>query len=146
MKLSLILTVFAATVIVSCSKDDDATTPNQDLVDQVSDGTWSITYFYHNDMEVTGDFEGYGFTFGNNNVLTASNGINTYTGTWSVVNGNPGDDSPEDPDFNIAFAAPAGFAELSEDWNIVSQSNTTLELIHVSGGDGSSDYLTFEKN
>jgi hypothetical protein len=145
-KLSLLLPVFIAAVMVSCSKDDHATTPSQDLADQVSVGTWRVTYFYHNDMEVTGDFSGYSFIFGNSNVLTASNGINTYTGTWSVVKGNPGDDSPEDLDFIIGFASPDAFAELSEDWNIVNQSNVALELIHVSGGDGSTDYLTFEKN
>lgn len=48
-------------------------------------------------------------------------------------------------DFNIFFASPEDFNELSEEWNIVSYSDTKIELIHVSGGDGVTDLLTFEK-
>ncbi|MDX1313889.1 MAG: hypothetical protein R3356_00185 [Eudoraea sp.] len=48
-------------------------------------------------------------------------------------------------DFNIFFAAPEDFAELTEDWNIVSYSSNKIELIHVSGGNGDIDLLTFEK-
>ncbi|MGW9685953.1 hypothetical protein [Flagellimonas sp. 2504JD1-5] len=48
-------------------------------------------------------------------------------------------------DFDIFFAFPANFAELSEDWNIVSFSANKIELIHESGGDGGTDLLTFEK-
>lgn len=48
-------------------------------------------------------------------------------------------------DFNIFFASPADFNELSEDWNIVSYSANKIELIHESGGNGGTDLLTFEK-
>ncbi|TMM57874.1 hypothetical protein FEE95_00120 [Maribacter algarum] len=51
-----------------------------------------------------------------------------------------------DIDFNIFFASPADFAELSEDWDIISHSASKIELKHVSGGDGGIDLLTFEKN
>ena len=48
-------------------------------------------------------------------------------------------------DFNIFFASPEDFAELTEDWNFVSYSSNKIELIHVSGGNGEIDLLTFEK-
>ena len=48
-------------------------------------------------------------------------------------------------DFNIFFAAPEDFAELTDDWNIISYSANKIELIDVSGGDGETDLLTFEK-
>jgi hypothetical protein len=48
-------------------------------------------------------------------------------------------------DFNIFFASPEKFSELSDDWNIVSHTATKIELIDVSGGDGDTDLLTFEK-
>ena len=48
-------------------------------------------------------------------------------------------------DFNIFFAAPEDFSELSEDWNIISYSENIIELIHESGGNGDTDLLTFEK-
>lgn len=51
-----------------------------------------------------------------------------------------------DLDFNIAFATPANFTELTEGRNIVSYSSTTISLIHVSGGNGVTDTLVFTKN
>ncbi len=56
-----------------------------------------------------------------------------------------GGNSSGEIDFNIFFAAPEDFAELTEDWNIISYSANKIELIHVSGGDGDVDLLTFEK-
>ena len=38
------------------------------------------------------------------------------------------------------------FEEISEDWNVISRTATKIELKHVSGGDGSIDYLTLEKD
>lgn len=63
--------------------------------------------------------------------------IGTFTGSGS---------SSGEVDFNIFFASPADFAELTEDWNIISYSASKIELIHVSGGNGGTDLLTFEKN
>ena len=51
-----------------------------------------------------------------------------------------------DLDFNIAFSSPANFTDLTEDWNIITYTTTKIQLIHVSGGNGGTDYLTFEKN
>ncbi len=63
--------------------------------------------------------------------------IGTFTGSGT---------SSGEVDFNIFFASPADFAELTEDWNIISYSASKIELIHVSGGNGGTDLLTFEKN
>ena len=62
----------------------------------------------------------------------------------TLGNFNGGQSSGE-IDFNIFFAAPDNFAELSEDWNIISYSANKIDLIHVSGGNGGTDLLTFEK-
>jgi hypothetical protein len=45
-------------------------------------------------------------------------------------------------DFNLFFSQ---YEDLSDDWEVVNSSDTKLELKDVSGGDGSIDYLTFEK-
>ncbi len=94
----------------------------------------------------TNQFTGFNITFGNSNVLTATNGSLNYSGTWSVTDSNSNDDTLSDLDFNILFNAPATFADLSDDWDIQSRTNTKIELIDVSGGNGGTDYLTFEKN
>ena len=60
--------------------------------------------------------------------------------------GAPDGATSGDIDFNIFFASPADFAELSDDWEIISHSATKIELRDVSGGNGGIDLLTFEKN
>jgi hypothetical protein len=57
-----------------------------------------------------------------------------------------GGSSSGDIDFNIFFASPVDFSELSEDWDIITNSSSKIELIHESGGNGGTDLLTFEKN
>jgi hypothetical protein len=37
------------------------------------------------------------------------------------------------------------FEDLVDDWDFISVSNTKIELIDISGGNGGTDYLTFER-
>ena len=138
----------------TCSSDDDDNNINdnsaeiQDVTNIAETGTWVITYFYDTDSDETSDYTGYEFTFGANGVLTATNGMNTHTGTWSVTDdSNSSDDSNDDDDidFNISFLSPPDFEELSDDWDIMTHTSTKIELTDVSGGNGGTDFLTFEK-
>ncbi len=143
--------LFIATAFSSCTDEDDTVVNNSvdptPVINVVNNGTWRITFYEDSSVDETSNFTGYNFSFGAGNVLTATNGTNTYSGTWSVTSDNSLDDSPSnDLDFNIAFAAPANFADLTDDWNIISYTATKIQLIHVSGGNGGTDYITFEKN
>lgn len=143
--------LFIATAFSSCTDEDDTVVNNSvdptPVINVVNNGTWRITFYEDSSVDETSNFTGYNFSFGAGNVLTATNGTNTYSGTWSVTSDNSLDDSPSnDLDFNIAFAAPANFADLTDDWNIISYTATKIQLIHVSGGGGGTDYITFEKN
>lgn len=60
--------------------------------------------------------------------------------------GSSSGSTSNDIDFNIFFSSPADFAELTEDWDIISHTASKIELKHVSGGNGGTDLLTFEKN
>lgn len=145
----LLYLVFLVNVASMCSNDDDnsSSSVNQTtVVNTVSSGTWRITLYNDSGIIKTNQFTGYNFTFGPSNVLTATNGTQTYTGVWSVTDSNSNDDSLDDLDFNIAFTAPANFLEITDDWDIQSRTDTKIELIDVSGGNGGTDYLTFEKN
>jgi hypothetical protein len=136
-------------LIVSCSGDDNASSANPTpVINTVKQGTWRVTYYFDTDTNETNDFTGYNFTFGSSNAVTASNGTNIYTGTWSVTadNGTDDDNPNNDLDFNLAFTTPANFADLTDDWDVVSRTDTKIELIDISGGNGGTDYLTFEKN
>lgn len=134
----------------SCSSSDDnnSSADPTPVINAVRQGTWRVTTYVDSGTDKTSNFSGYTFTFGASNVLTAANGTNNYTGTWSVTSDDDDDDdNPSgDLDFNIAFASPAGFADLSDDWDVVSNSATTISLIDISGGNGGTDVLVFTKN
>ena len=143
--------VFLFVLGTSCNSDDDNGSVNNGSINAITNtakaGTWKITTFSEDGNDETSHFTGYNFTFGNNNVLTATNGTDTYTGTWSVAASDSDDDNPgDDIDFNIGFASPQDFNDLSDDWHILEYSSTAIKLIDVSGGNGGTDYLTFEKN
>lgn len=142
--------IFMLNVASMCSDDDDnnSSADPTPVINTVTSGTWRITFYEDDGVNETYHFTGYNFTFGSSNVLTATNGTNTYTGSWSVTNDDSNDDSPSnDLDFNILFSTPTVFAdELSDDWDILSRTDTKIELVDVSGGNGGTDYLTLEKN
>jgi hypothetical protein len=149
--ISAILFLFIVTIFSSCSDEDDVAVNNSvdptPVINIVNNGTWRVTFYEDSSVDETSNFTGYNFSFGAGNVLSATNGTNTYSGTWSVTSDNSMDDSPSnDLDFNIAFSAPANFADLTDDWNVISYTATRIQLIHVSGGGGGTDYITFEKN
>jgi len=149
--ISILSLIFMLNVASMCSKDDDVVTnPSVNptpVISIVKNGTWRVTFYEDSGTNETNNFTGYNFTFGSSSSLTATNGTDTYTGSWSVTSDNSNDDSPSnDLDFNIAFATPPNFEELTEDWNILEITSTKVRLVHVSGGNGGTDYLTFEKN
>lgn len=146
---SVLALVFMLNVASTCSDDDNDTPPilNQaEVSSNISSGSWRITEFIDSGNNETNHFTGYNFVFASNGSIAASNGTNNYSGTWSITNDGSNDDSQSDLDFNIAFSSPADFAELTEDWHFTLYTPTKIILIHVSGGGGGTDYLTFEKN
>lgn len=132
-----------------CSSDDNSSssTDPTPVINIVSQGTWRITSYVDSGTNETNHFTGYNFTFGASSVVTATNGTNTHTGTWSIVTDSSNDDNPStDLDFNIAFASPPDFEDLTDDWDIVTYTATTISLIDISGGNGGTDTLVFTKN
>ncbi len=149
MKTFFMLTFGILLGLASCSKTSTSisgvhTTTN--IINAVNTGTWKITYFMDKDEDKTSNFSGYNFTFGASNALTATNGVNNYSGTWSVTDSNSDDDSIDDLDFNISFSAPVDFTDLTDDWEVMEHTSTKIKMKDVSGGSGETHYLTFEKN
>jgi hypothetical protein len=139
--------IFMINTASFCSRDEIQynTIDVSPIVSGMAQGSWHITDYSDHGIDKTAVFNGYNFTFGNGNILTASNGSNTYNGTWIVTTYKTGDESPADPiDFNVVFEAPSNFADITDDWDIVSRTDT--ELILVDGTGESIDHITFEKN
>jgi hypothetical protein len=147
-KISILAFALSLFTIVSCNKNDDS--PNNNIQNtvqtNVQSGTWRITKFIDSGTDETNHFTGYNFTFNSSGVLNANNGTNNYNGTWSLIDSNSSDDGQDDLDFNLNFNLTNDFEDLNDDWDFISQSATKIELIDVSGGNGGTDYLTYEKN
>ena len=127
----------------------------QQVTNIATSGSWRITSYIDSGQDETHHYNGFSFTFNTDGTLTATDGTNTYTGVWSITddsNSNSSDDDSgsddDDIDFNIMFnaPAPADFIELTDDWDITSRSTSKIELIDISGGNGGTDTLVFEKN
>ena len=143
MKTTLLLLMLSIGLF-SCDKDDDDNNSNITTVNlsaTATTGTWRITYYYDTNQDETANFAGYVFTFAGGNVVTAVKaGSPTVTGTWTTGT----DDSKVK--LILSFATPASFNELSDDWHVTSRTDTKIVMTDVSGGNGGTDFLTFEKN
>lgn len=149
--------LFISMSVVACSEDDSNDDNNNSntgssSVDQTiqvaTSGNWVITNFIDSGDDETSNFNGYEFTFNSDGTVVATNGNTTVNGTWSVSDSNSSsdDDSIEDDDFILTFpASNALFEDLNDDWDFVSVTNNKIELIDISGGNGGTDYLTFQK-
>jgi len=137
--------LFMLNVASMCSSDngssDDNSPPVGTIIDNTTSGTWRVTLFQEDSSNQTNNFSGYNFSINSDGTIVAINGSTTKTGTWSSYT-----DSGYSK-FDILFPDTNGpFEEISEDWRVLSSTTTRLELKHVSGGNGSIDLLTFEKN
>lgn len=149
--ISFLSLIFVFNVASMCSDDDNSNTAADPspVINTVTSGTWRITLFEDSGVNETTNYSNYIFTFNTNGVLTAANST-SFNGTWSVTSSNSNDDNPDnDLDFNIAFVAPAPNSftdDLTDDWDVISHTANRIQLVDVSGGNGGTDYLTFEKN
>ncbi len=131
----LLLSAFA-----SCSNSDDNSsggnnnqTPNA--------GTWKVSYFYDKKDE-TGNYAAYTFEFGTDGSLSASNGSQTWSGTWQTGI----DDSANKFLIDFNGTLPSALSELEEDWRIISIEDNFMHFEHTSGGNGDTDVLKFTKS
>lgn len=141
MKKLLIPAVIFSVLFFSCEQSDPLPqiTPTN-VTSTVSSGTWRITYYYDSDHEETSSFSGYSFVFNSNGTVVATKNPIVVNGTWSALT----DDSQVK--LVLLFTSPGDFAELSDDWHVLTRTDTKIELRDISGGNGATDYLTFEKN
>ena len=139
-KIVFYLLVFSV-LFFSCKKDDsNPSISTSNVTSTVSTGNWRITYYWDTDHDETNNFIGYSFVFNTNGTVTATKAANTITGTWTTRN----DDSKIK--LVLSFSSPADFIEISDDWHTIERTDSKIKLQDVSGGNGGTDYLTFEKN
>ena len=131
-----LLFVIVTSSITSCKKDD---TSSEAVVNSLQDGTWRITEYKDDMVDELYHFAGYSFVFSNGTVTATKNSLSV-TGTYSE-----GTDDTY-PVLILNFGTTSPFDELNDDWHILEQTSTKIRLEDVSGGNGGTDILTFEKN
>lgn len=127
-----------ATILTSCKNDDSGSSPS--VSGTITQGSWKVTLYSDNGNDETSHFSGYAFTFSNNGTVTAVRSGSSVSGTWSDGN----DDSQTK--LVLTFLSPPDFEEISDDWHVLKNTSSKIELEDVSGGNGGTDLLTFEKN
>lgn len=140
-KLPFITSILVLTIyfLASCEKDDNSNTGSTNITNIVNQGNWRITLYNDSGTDELYHFTGFTFTFSNGTV-TAVRNATTVTGTYSTLF----DDSKNK--FLLNFGSTIPFEELNDDWHIVEETSTKIRLQDVSGGNGGTDLLTFEKN
>ena len=140
-KLILILAVIT---MYSCSSDDDAgnviTNEFENIKTTFPQGKWKVSKMVDGSSDHTADFQSFDFTFNEDGTVIAKNDVLSEPGTWAYKNTS---DSGEE--LMLQFSEMEPFDELNDDWDIVSVSNTEIELSDVSGGDEDLEFLTFTK-
>lgn len=102
-------------------------------------GLWKVSRYLDKDRDRTSYFTGMSFDFKTGQVLTATKGTAVTNGTWR----NYTDSGKQKLD--ITFPVVNKLDELNEDWEIISQTANSIQLKNVSGGNGGTSYLDFNK-
>lgn len=130
------ITMLIIVLVTSCKKDDKSLSPG--ATNSIQQGQWKITSYIDSGNNETSHYTGYTFVFASGGVVTATNQGSTVNGNWSS-----GTDDSQLKLYLTFTATP--FSELNDDWHIVQQTSSLIQLEDVSGGNGGTDYLTFEK-
>jgi hypothetical protein len=112
----------------------------------VTDGTLKIDLYCDPALNESIDFKVITFSFEENNLLTASDGTNTYNGTWSLTDTNGYIDNFSNLKFDISFTSPLNFVETIDRWEIIDKSSSTIKLNDVIYGSGEKSFPSFSKN
>lgn len=135
--INLAFIAFIGFSLSSCKKDDNSIS-NSKVLNYLEEGTWKITLFSDSGNDELYHFSGFSFTFNNGNITAVKNSTSI---TGSYTEGN--DDNKTKLIINFGSNVP--FDELNDDWNIIESTTNKIRLEDISGGNGGTDLLTFEK-
>ena len=139
-KISIIIWALLVFCLPSCSNDDDLMNAvNISSANAIQQGAWKVTLYNDSGKDETYHFTGYTFSFNTDGTAVATKNSVVVKGTWSTGN----DDSQSKLYLNFGASNP--FDELNDDWHVIEQTATKIRLEDVSGGNGGTDLLTFEK-
>jgi hypothetical protein len=137
MKKIFVILGFCSIIFSSCTKEDNAV---NNVADAVTNGTWRVTHFSERSNNETSDFNGYTFTFQSNGKIIASKNGVAKEGNWSESTSS----NKLIIDLGAKSDANKPLGELSDDWVIVSKTDTKINL--TDDNSSSNELLEFTKN
>ena len=132
------LLLIAMSVFATSCERSGGTDSNTSQV--ATSGSWKVTLFTDSGNDETSDFLGYIFTFSQSGTLSAvKNGVTT-NGTWRVITSS----NKFNIDLGPKVASNKPLGELTDDWKIISNTETVIRL--TDDNTSSNELLTFTKN
>ena len=140
-KLLLILSIIT---LASCSSDDDAgdviTNEFERIITVLPQGTWVVTKLIDGNEEHTAAFESFIFTFNEDGTVVSETDLFSEPGQWSYVS-----TSQDGEQLILEFSDTTPFDEITDDWTIVSVTNSQVELSDSGDIQGDTNFLVFKK-
>lgn len=129
-KIRLLPAAFALVIVflASCTKTDMNTISISEA-ESIIPGSYKVN-MYDNASGNTTAYDNYTFDFQSNGALIATNGIETYTGQWSIVSVNEAD---FDKQVTITISGNADMDALNHAWFVEEVSDVTLYLTNQAG-------------
>jgi len=124
--------------ITSCKKDEASSVSEKQNIGQIENGSWKITLFNDSGKDQMYHFTDYSFSF-SGGVVTATGRNSSISGSYSILEGSSA------TKLIMSFGASKPFDNLNDDWRVLESIPDRIRLEDVSGGNGGTDFLTFEK-
>lgn len=149
--LKLLIVFLSIGIFLACDTDQDDIALSKAEAEQlnlmVQSGSWHISEFVLNDADNTADYSNYEFVFNENSKLAAEAKGESLSGTWRVSNDSGSEyDSYYDVDFNIFFNSSTKFGELTNNYDVISATNSEIRLNLQDNPSGKTALLVFSKN
>lgn len=128
--------------IGNCDEDDDDDHNDDDDIDKeafvnyLTNGEWTITYFFDDSKEETSDFAEFTFTFAMNGTLTVNSASTQLQGEWEIH------DDGDKPELRFDIENDV-LDRLDRNWKVMNFNEERIKLRDSS--EGKPTYLTFEK-
>lgn len=137
-----LVALMSSAVLVSCDKDDDKPRDDQNTATNsyLVDGEWTISHMTDDGVDQTASYAGYTFKFTSDGKLTATKGEDTINGIWRTKK----DDGRNELEIRLTTTDPL-LDEINDDWDIVSSTNSKIELRDDDDDPNEDDILHFTK-
>lgn len=123
---SILIFIISTHFFISCTRESaDYTSTAKEIISQ---GTWVVDYYYAGQNK-TAQFSNYQFSFIGNGTVTALNGGNSFSGTWSVVT-----DVNRNEVLKINLVQEPNLQELNNQWSVGDKTSLSVSM-NVNGSE-----------